>query len=92
MIKIRPEAEEDEVPRGEVEQIHFEYSDGTRMSYTFPFGVSYYCAKYDWEIICVEDGELYGWREGCGDWQAVCPEDPPHPTIDGIVVLGKKKN
>lgn len=90
-MKILPDSTEQLIGPGEVEQIYYETADGTRSSYTFPFGVSYFCAKYNLEVLWVDsDEELLGWNEADG-WEYATYEVPATTTDGTVTVIGKKK-
>lgn len=91
VMKVRPEHEEEEVTRGEVEQIYYEDSNGTRNAFTFPYGVGYFCAKYNLEVLWVDsDGELNGWNYEEG-WEYATPNTGTLTREGVITVIGSKR-
>lgn len=68
--------------------------DAVQATFLFPDGIKAFCRKVNADVICVEDGAIWKWKEGDTDWSQI-PPTPEHITpksLDPITTLRTKKN
>lgn len=72
---------------GPTEAITWMNGEGEQSTFIFPEGVLVFCNKTGFDLLCVEEGDLHGWKSGTAEWVPI--PDPTKGTLSPFTLVKK---